>query len=54
MKKSKIQNISIRRIKISQEEQQEILEKLTNYHTKAIKQNLDKTHLSAKEKLKFL
>ncbi len=54
MKKSRIQNICIHRVNISQEEQKEILEKLTYYHTKAIKQKLDNTNLSAKDKLKIL
>ncbi|MCI9146223.1 MAG: hypothetical protein HFJ97_07680 [Eubacterium sp.] len=54
MKKSRIQNICIHRVKISQEEQNEISEKLTYYHTKAIKQKLDDTNLSAKDKLKIL
>lgn len=54
MKKSRIQNICIHRVKISQEEQKEFSEKLTYYHTKAIKQILDDTNLSAKDKLKIL
>lgn len=54
MKKSRIQNICIHRVNISQEEQNEILEKLTYYHTKAIKQKLNDTNLSAKDKLKIL
>ncbi len=54
MKKSRIQNICIHRVKISQEEQKEILEKLTYYHTKAIKQKLDGTNLLTKNKLKIL
>lgn len=54
MKKSRIQNICIHRVKISQEAQKEISEKLTYYHTKAIKQKLDDTNLSAKDKLKIL
>ena len=54
MKKSRIQNICIHRVKISQEEQKENLERLTYYHTKAIKQKLDDTILSAKDKLKIL
>ena len=54
MKKSRIQNICIHRVKISQEEQNEITEKLTYYHTKAMKQKLNNTNLSAKDKLKIL
>lgn len=54
MKKSRIQNICIHRAKISQEEQNEISEKLTYYHTKAMKQKLNNTNLSAKDKLKIL
>lgn len=54
MKKSRIQNICIHRVKISQEEQKEILEKLTYYHAKSIKQIIDNTNLSAKDKLKIL
>lgn len=54
MKKSRIQNICIHRVNISQEEQKEFSEKLTYYHTKAIKQKLDDTNLSAKDKLKIL
>lgn len=54
MKKSRIQNICIHRIKISQEEQNEISEKLTYYHTKAMKQKLDSFNLSTEAKLKFL
>jgi len=54
MKKSKIQNICIHRVKISQEKQKEILEKLTYYHAKSMKQKLDDTNLSAKDKLKIL
>ncbi len=54
MKKSKIQNICIHRVKISQEEQKEILEKLTYYHAKSVKQKLDSSHLSVKDKLKIL
>ncbi|MDE5670234.1 MAG: hypothetical protein K2I14_02050 [Eubacterium sp.] len=54
MKKSRIQNICIHRVNISQEAQKEILEKLTYYHTKTIKQKLDNTNLSAKDKLKIL
>lgn len=54
MKKSRIQNICIHRVKISQDEQKEILEKLTCYHAKSIKQKLDNTNLSAKDKLKIL
>ncbi len=54
MKKSRIQNICIHRINISKEEQNEILEKLTYYHTKAMKQKLDNTKLSTKDKLKIL
>ncbi len=53
MKKSRIQNICIHRVKISQEEQKEILEKLTYYHTKAIKQKLDDSNLSIKDKLQL-
>lgn len=54
MKKSRIQNICIHRVKISQEEQKEILEKLTYYHTKAMKQKLNDTNLSTKNKLIIL
>lgn len=54
MKKSRIQNICIHRVNISREEQKEISEKLTYYHTKAIKQKLNDTNLSAKDKLKIL
>ncbi len=54
MKKSKIQNICIHRVKISQEEQKEILEKLTYFHAKAIKHKLDNTNLSVKDKLNIL
>lgn len=54
MKKSRIQNICIHQVKISQEEQKEILEKLTYYHAKAMKQIIDDTNLSAKDKLKIV
>ena len=54
MKKSRIQNICIHRVKISQEEQNEISEKLTYYHTKAIKQKFDSFNLSTEDKLKIL
>ncbi len=54
MKKSKIQNICIHRVKISQEEQKEILEKLTYYHAKSVKQKLDNFNLSTEDKLKTL
>lgn len=54
MKKSRIQNICIHRVKISQEEQKEISERLTYYHTKAMKQKLDSFNLSTEDKLKFL
>lgn len=54
MKKSRIQNICIHRVKISQEEQKKFSEKLTYYHTKAMKQKLDNINLSAKDKLKVL
>lgn len=54
MKKSRIQNICIHRVNISQEEQKEILEKLTYYHTKAMKQKLDGFNLSTEDKLKIL
>ncbi|MCM1115510.1 MAG: hypothetical protein NC397_08460 [Clostridium sp.] len=54
MKKNRIQSICIHRVKISQEEQNEISEKLTYYHTKAMKQNLDNTNLSAKDILNIL
>lgn len=54
MKKSRIQNICIHRVKISQEEQKEFSEKLTYYHTKAIKQKLDSFNLSTEDKLKLL
>ena len=46
MKKSRIQTVRIHRVKISKEEQKEILERLTDYHAKAIKQKLDKYNLS--------
>lgn len=54
MKKSRIQNICIHRVNISQEEQNEISEKLTYYHAKAMKQKLNDRNLSAKDKLKIL
>lgn len=54
MKKSRIQNICIHRVDISEEEQKEILEKLTYYHAKAMKQKLDNTKSSTKDKLKIL
>lgn len=54
MKKSRIQNICIHRVKISREEQNEISEKLTYYHTKAMKQKLDGFNLSTEDKLKIL
>ncbi len=54
MKKSRIQNICIHRVKIYQEEQKEISERLTYYHTKSIKQKLDNINLSVKDKLKIL
>lgn len=54
MKKSRIQNICIHRVKISQEEQKEISEKLTYYHAKAMKQQFDNKNLSAKDKLKIV
>ncbi len=54
MKKSRIQNICIHRVDISEEEQKEIFEKLTYYHAKSMKQKLDNTNLSAKDKLKIL
>lgn len=54
MKKSRIQNICVHQVKISQEEQNEISEKLTYYQAKAIKQKLDSSHLSVKDKLKIL
>lgn len=54
MKKSRIQNICIHRVKISQEEQNEISEKLTYYHAKAIKQKLDSFNLPTEDKLKIL
>ncbi len=54
MKKSRIKNILIHQIKISQKEQSEISEKLAYYHAKAIKQKLDNTNLYAKDKLKIL
>lgn len=54
MKKSRIQNICIHRVNISQEEQNKILKKLTYYHKKAMKQKLDNTKSSAKDKLKIL
>ena len=49
MKKSRIKSVCFHKIKISQEKQKEILEKLTYYHTKAIRQKLDNTNLSAKK-----
>lgn len=54
MKKSRIQNICIHRVNISQEEQKEILEKLTYYHVKAMKQKIDSFNLSTEDKLKIL
>lgn len=54
MKKSRIQNICIHRVKISQKKQKEISEKLTYYHAKAIKQKIDSFNLSTEDKLKFL
>ncbi len=54
MKKSRIQNICIHRVDISEDEQKEILDKLTYYHEKAIKQKLENSNLSAKDKLKIL
>lgn len=54
MKKSRIQNICIHRVKISQEAQKEILEKLTYYHAKAMKQQFDNKNLSSKNKLKTI
>lgn len=54
MKKSRIQNICIHRVDISEDEQKEILYKLTYYHAKAIKQKIDNINLSAKDKLKIL
>ena len=54
MKKSRIQNICIHRVDISEEDQKEILEKLTYYHAKSIKQKYDSTNLSAKNKIKIL
>ncbi len=54
MKKSRIQNICIHWVNISREEQKEISEKLTYYHTKAMKQKLNNINLSAKDKLKIL
>ncbi len=54
MKKSRIQNICIHRVKISQEEKSEISEKLTYYHKKAMKQKLDSANLSVKDKLKIV
>lgn len=54
MKKSRIHNICIHRAKISQEEQKEIFEKLTYFHTKSMKQKLDSINLSAKDKLNIL
>lgn len=54
MKKIKIKNISMHRVKISQAEQTELLEKLTYYHTKAIKRKLDNKNASANDKLKIL
>lgn len=54
MKKSRIQNICIHRVKISHEKQKEISENLTCYHTKAIKQKLDIFNLSTEDKLKFV
>lgn len=54
MKKNRIQNICIHRVNISQEEQNEILKKLTYYHSKAIKQKSDDTNLQVIDKLKIL
>lgn len=54
MKKSRIKNIYIHRVRISQEEKKEISEKLTYYQSKTIKRKLDASHLSAKDKLKIL
>lgn len=54
MKKSRIQHICIHRVDISEEDQKKNLEKLTYYHTKAMKQKLDDTNLSAEDKLKSL
>lgn len=54
MKKSRIQNICIHRVKISQEEQNEISENLTYYHKKSMKQKLDIFNLSTEDKLKIL
>lgn len=54
MKKSRIQNICICQVNISQEEQKVILDGLTYYHAKLIKQKLDNTTLSAENKLKIL
>ena len=54
MKKSRIQNICIHRVNISQEDQKEILEKFSYYHTKAMKQKIDSFNLSTEDKLKIL
>lgn len=54
MKKSRIQNICIHRVNISKKEQNEISEKLTYYHAKAINQKLDSFNLSTEDKLKIL
>lgn len=54
MKKSRIQNICIHRVNISQEEQKEISKKLTYYHTKVIKQKINNFNLSTEDKLKIL
>lgn len=54
MKKSRIQNICIHRIKISQEKQSEISEKLTYYHSKAIKRKLENLNLLNENKLNIV
>lgn len=54
MKKSRIKNICTHRVNISQEEQKEILDKLTYYHAKSIKQKLDNFNLSTENKFKIL
>lgn len=54
MKKNKIEKICIRKNKITQEKHKEIFEQITYYHEKAIKQKLDNTNLSEKDKVKIL
>lgn len=54
MKKTRIQNICIHRVSISQEEQKEIFEKLIYYHAKSMKQKLNSFNLSTEDKLKLV